>query len=392
VVVLGRGGGSQDLLDHKQKGGNMPIDFLQDRHRAQRLGRVRLGIKKISKSGKEYPVATSYFILNDAAALKAYYGEQPAILNIEFLWDSLEHTFPHYMRRYTAKGLRCLGDGNMILYRVNDQGDVDVRDGNAVYPNGKVVMDENDQPVKVHCPGDLCPQYEDGSCKPTGYLRFLPVEAPRLGYYDLVCHQRAVVGILTQLKLTIGIFHHLTGIPFILHRGEEEKVPVKVPGKGMVDMPIRTQWIEIEPGWFAENWMQREKHKALAAARVRQDILELFGEDSNGEHLVVPPTIDDLAEPIYEGEGTVISVPDEVEAEPNSNLLVEELHVIRRDVEAIKHLGDLYTATRADFNLSRDQTLAEAGVKRQEDLTDTPREIYLKIAAVRGVTIIPPEG
>ena len=121
----------------------MPISFLEDRHRAQRLGRVRLGVKKISsKTGKEYPVATPYFVLDDAPALKEFYSETPVALNIEFLWDNIEFTFPHYMRRYTASGLRCLGDGDLVLYHVNADGDVDVRDGNAVHPGGKVVMDE----------------------------------------------------------------------------------------------------------------------------------------------------------------------------------------------------------------------------------------------------------
>lgn len=346
-----------------------------------------MGIKKVSeKTGREYPVAVPWFVLEDAAALKEFYGEQPTSLNIEFLWDNLELTFPHYMRRYTAKGLRCLGDGDLVLYRVGDNGDVDVRDGNAVHPNGRVVMADN-QPVKANCQGELCPAYEDGSCKPTGFLRFLPIEAPRLGYYDLVCHQRAVVGILTQLKLTLANFHHITGIPFILHRGEEEKVPVKVPGKGMVDMPVRTQWVEIEPAWFAENWQEREKHRALAAARVRQDMVDLFGEDSNGDNLLPPPATEELAEPTWEGEGAEEQGGEGVE----EDVLGDELRVIRRDVAAIQNFGQLYTAARADFNLSREGTLAEAGVKRQEDMVESPREVYLKIAAVRGVAVIPPD-
>jgi hypothetical protein len=381
-------------LDSRQSGRRraVPISFLSDRHRAQRLGRVRLGIKKVSqKTGREYPSATPYFVLNDTPELKQFYGEQATSLNIEFLWDNLERTFPHYMRRYVASGLRCLGDGDLILYRVNGAGEVDVRDGNAVHPNGKVIVQEN-QPVKVHCAGERCEHYADGSCKPTGFLRFLPVEAPRLGYYDLVCHQRAVVGILTQLKLTQAIFGRITGIPFILHRGEEEKVPVKVPGKGMVDMPIRTQWIEIEPGWFAENWPQREKHLALARSKVKQDIIELFGEDSNGDNSLPPPAVSEMAEPVFRGEGTQLTVPDDM-AEPESQIVDsdEGLHVIRRDVSAVQNFGQLYTATREDFNLSRDETLVEAGVKRQADIVNTPRDVYLSIAAARGVTVIPPD-
>ena len=369
----------------------MPISFLEDRHRAQRLGRVRLGVKKVSsKTGKEYPVATPYFVLDDAPVLKGFYGETPTALNIEFLWDNIEFTFPHYMRRYTASGLRCLGDGDLVLYRVNADGDVDVRDGNAVHPSGKVVMDGNNQTVKVHCEGETCPSYEDGSCKPTGYLRFLPIEAPRLGYYDVVCHQRAVVGILTQLKLTLANFHHLTGIPFILHRGEEERVPVKIPGKGMVDMPIRTQWVEINPEWFAANWQEREKHRELAAAKVKQDMIDLFGEDVNGENgdnLLPPPAVAEAAAPVFEGEKTELTIPNSVHE--TTGELVAEGAVIQINLSEIETIGDLFTAAYRYFGLYREAVLKEVGVKRQEDLMDLPRDIFLQIAEVRGVEVVP---
>lgn len=318
----------------------MPINFLANRHRAQRLGRVRLGIKvfKCKECGEKvpatdehlidcpycgaqdraikrrtFPSATPYFVLGHAPALREIYREQPTQLNIEFLWDDIHMTFPHYMRLYSASGLRCLGDGDAILYRVNENGDVDVRDGNAAQADGKVLMGDDNQPVKLACPGEHCPHYVDGGCKPTGFLRFLPIEAPRLGYYDMVCHQRAIIGIKTQLELAHGIFHHITGIPFVLHRGEEERVPVKIPGKGMVDMPIRTQWIEIEPTWFAEHFALRDKHRALAQARVRQDVIDLFGEDEASDEVALVPTkIAEFKRPLFDGEtGEILDAVDE---------------------------------------------------------------------------------
>ena len=58
---------------------------------------------------------------------------------------------------------------------------------------------------------------------------------------------------------------------------------------------------------------------------------------------------------------------------------------IHRDVEAIKTFGDLWTAVLEDFGLSKSQGLAELGVSRQEDLRGSPKDLYLQIAAVRGV-------
>jgi len=296
----------------------MPIKFLTGRHRAQRLGRVRLGIKQISeRTGKSHPVATPYFVLKDAAALIEFYDAEPTQLRIEFLSDNLDFTFPHFLRRYVKSGLRCLGDGEMIMYRVNDAGDKDVSDGHALDPDGKAKMDDRAVWIRVTCPGDQCPHYISGACKPTGFLRFVPTEAPRLGYYDMVCHQRAIVGIKTQLELAKSLFGHITGIPFILHRGDPEKVPVKVPGKGMVNMPVRTQWIEIDPQWFAENFAQRDEHLALSTRTFRQDVIELFGEDGNGGGLpdglpdgggdsqgpLAPSAGNgDFGEPLFEGE------------------------------------------------------------------------------------------
>jgi len=360
----------------------MPIKFLSDRRRAQRLGRIRLGVKKTNAQGKSYPSATPHFVLKDAEALKEFYGEQPTTLHIEFLWDHMEGTFPHYLRRYVKSGLRCLGDGEFIMYRVNKDKVKDVSDGHVIDPDGKAQMDDRSVWLRATCPGDQCPHYINGSCKPTGFLRFLPTEAPRLGYYDMVCHQRAIVGIKTQLELAGAIFGRITGIPFILHRGDPEKVPVKTP-QGMKDMPIRTQWIEIDPDWVAENFARRDEQKALVQRTCKQDIAELFGEDNKGdEPLALPPGNDDFEEPTFEGEdgpGTIIDgetgeiFDDEPEDDPAP----------ARDIDAIETLGDLWTACQEDFGLERSAALKELGVKKQEHLKQLPREMYQQIAEMR---------
>lgn len=277
----------------------MPIAFLADRHRMPRLGRIRLGHKEPVK-GKDYdrPVADPFFVLPDE--LQEFYDPHPTTLNIQFFSSNLEVTFPHYLRYYTKKGLRCLGDGEWILYRVDENGEIDVSDYSAMKDGKMVVVDSVVQ--RVQCLGDECPNYEKGLCKPTGYLRFIVNELPRQGYYDVVCHQRAVVGIRTQLMLALEMFGRLQSIPFLLHRGEEEQVPVKTP-KGVVNMPIRTQWIEVAPMWFAQNWqagpaMLQESREArqLQAAK---DIADLYGDDpeENGD------TVESFAEAEYEEEG-----------------------------------------------------------------------------------------
>ena len=40
----------------------MPIKGMTDREYVTRVGKIRLGEKRISRNGKEYPAATDYFV------------------------------------------------------------------------------------------------------------------------------------------------------------------------------------------------------------------------------------------------------------------------------------------------------------------------------------------
>lgn len=54
------------------------------------------------------------------------------------------------------------------------------------------------------------------------------------------------------------------------------------------------------------------------------------------------------------------------------------------DLRNIQNFGNLYTACRQDFNMSREEVWKECGVSSQEDITETPSEVYLKIQEVKG--------
>ncbi len=283
----------------------MPVEFLSDRHRLNRVGRIRLGHKATNAAGKEYPVADPFFNLPDE--LKAFYPAPATTLNIRFISNQLEDTFPHYLRWYTKSRLRCLGDGQGVIYQVSEAGVKTVDNYAVLDEDGKVVMN-GAGPTRQACEGETCPQYIAGCCKPTGYLRFVVVENLRQGYYDVVCHQRAVVGIKTQLELCLRMFGRLVDIPFLLHRGEAEQVAVQTPSKGIVNMPVRTQWIEIEPTWFQTAFMRRPK-VLVESAQQRQleaqaAIALLYpGQDSAPASAAIATPIADFSEPAFEGEG-----------------------------------------------------------------------------------------
>lgn len=303
----------------------MPIPWIDERQpRFRRIGRIRLGHKaKSARTGGEYPVADPHFVLTDAPDLVELLGEHPTSIPIEFIFDDQELTFPHYMRRYSKSGLLCLG-GKTILYRKVQEGGKwreDVKDGKALDAAGKVIWDGDNQERArtVPCDGETCPYYKNGECKPTGFLRFIVRGAERQGFYDIVCHQRAVLGILAQLRLTAGtgepggptgMFGHLIGIPFLLHRGEPEDVLVNTPDKGPVPMKIRTQWMEVEPEWFAANYPRARQLRLTYAQEQAQErrlltatTIALWDDDLNGDEPPAIAPVKTFAPPVYPDEG-----------------------------------------------------------------------------------------
>jgi len=96
------------------------IKDLSDRRRLPLLGRIRLGVKMISKNtGKEYPKETSWFVVPPEVAQK--YGDQPTELDIMFPINDPEVIFPQKLIWYgESKGAKCMGDGTNAL-RLNEE-------------------------------------------------------------------------------------------------------------------------------------------------------------------------------------------------------------------------------------------------------------------------------
>lgn len=291
----------------------MPTKDLEQRYRPQRLGKVRLGIKKKNKKGVEYPSATDYFVLPDIPGLKEAYGEKPTTLDIVFLFDSIEMVFPHFHKWYGGRGLRCLGDGEIVYYRTNGPAEkpvVTIR-GAVLQEEWAKYTDEWEEtydgifPIgnTVSCAGVNCPISDGQRCRPTGRLCFSIIGLPMLGYLELTVHQRALLGIAGQLKLAYHIFGHLTGIPFKLHLSKET---IQVQGKAR---KIYTPWLEIEPKWMAANLPKPEERKALMEARAAADREELYGPGDT-EELDYTPTPPEVIEEAEKEKANNQVVPD----------------------------------------------------------------------------------
>lgn len=160
----------------------MPIKNITDRYRPPRSGKIHLGVKssKTLEGGKvvEYPSEVNYFVLRDAPELLPFYGPDPedrlnpkkVHLELRAALPStrfergfplyLEKVFPQYLKRYTAAGLHCKGDGEMAVCLNEDTGALE------------------EQP----CP---CEYLDSGECKRIGILRIRIRDLPTFNVYQI---------------------------------------------------------------------------------------------------------------------------------------------------------------------------------------------------------------
>src|SRR3990167_1112232 len=114
------------------------IKGLSDIRRLPRLGKIRLGIKKLAKSGKEYPAEVSWFVVPPEVA--KVYGEKPTELDVMFPTEDEHMVFPQAYRWYVSNGLRCKGNGEIAMRRF-----ADLAKGNReIVENGTTNHQEND--------------------------------------------------------------------------------------------------------------------------------------------------------------------------------------------------------------------------------------------------------
>jgi len=355
----------------------MPIKHLQQRRRFLRLGKIRLGItvpvldKKTGKPKMRdgepvtMPKATDYFVVPDevADALRDY---QPKSLNISFLFESEEDTFPQFLKMYRGDGqLRCMGDGEMVYFRRffdkgrKGQDPIDevlidhstLAWGDLADAKDKILSTWGTQygagapeewnETKMRCLGEDCPQFGPKGCRATGRLLFKLDEIDRLGFWELTVHQHAIIGINSQLDLCRAFTRQYLGRATILH------VPFKMHLRGPVKMKIGdylatvyTPEIEPDPKWVSDVVHERFALPALEAPVSVEDIYGPDGRDKLPEPKsveVVPEDMEDLeylpgAEDDqwpdwaddHEGEPPI--APDERKAAPDADTLRIWIH------------------------------------------------------------------
>lgn len=153
----------------------MPIKGLSEQKRLPRLGKIRLGIKKVSpRTKREYPAATDYFVC--PLDVQAVYGKTPKKLDVIIPLEDEEIWASQYYRQYSrSRGLVCKGDGETCRRMVDIKtGDVAGRDTKEVtWREGGV------------CDGMECPDYKAKACQEVMNLQFLLPKVPGLGVWQI---------------------------------------------------------------------------------------------------------------------------------------------------------------------------------------------------------------
>ena len=175
------------------------IEGLSSIRRLPRLGKIRLGIKKVSaKTGKEYPSETDYFVC--PAEVRKVCGDEPKELNISFPINDPEVIFPQCYKWYgSSKGLKCRGDGVNALRLNEDTGEMEER----------------------NCP---CELLESGKCKQRGSLIFNLPDVAIGGVYQCdLSSYHSIVDINSGIDYARALLgEQIAFIPFKLKRVPKE--------------------------------------------------------------------------------------------------------------------------------------------------------------------------
>jgi len=212
-------------LKKEKEDEDMAIKNLTDIRRLPRLGKIRLGIKKKTDKGVEYPTEVDYFILDPETpselenkklvdVFHRLYGEQPKQINIMLPISDVNMVFPQFYKRYGKSTLlQCKGDG------------VEAVCSSQEFTEGLEVIGKTDMGLpKVKCAGPECPYQKEGNkqCSRVGTLQVLLPELPGSGVWQVTTGSfNSIVNInscMDYVRAVAGRFHM---IPLVLERREQ---------------------------------------------------------------------------------------------------------------------------------------------------------------------------
>jgi hypothetical protein len=190
-----------------------PIKGLTDNKRLVRVGKIHLGYRTKSASGKEHPVATPYFVC--PPEVQKVFGKEPKEMEVVIPVEDDEMWCSQYYRQYSsARGLVCKGDGELTIIPGRM---IDTDTGELANRNTKPQRWE--RRVGIECPGKECPDYKSGACQEVMNLQVLMPRVAGAGIWqidtgsvnsirninDMAALLRAVAGRVRFFPLTLSL-------------------------------------------------------------------------------------------------------------------------------------------------------------------------------------------
>lgn len=286
------------------------IKDLSDRRRLPRLGKIRLGVKAISKkTGKEYPKETDYFVCPED--VRKIYGDRPTELDVMFPLNEAEAIFPQrYVWYGQSRGAKCIGDGERA---------------NRV---------QEDQTVKeIECPCEKLGK----ECQRRAHLMVILPKVSLGGVYQIdLGSYHSIVDINSGLDYVQALVGRFSMVPLTLKRVAKE---THGSGRKETHWPLQ---VIFEGSVEFINALRETSNRILTGA---QYLLPAPAEENpaTDEGAIVVEEIEEIEEP----KSAIKEFQSETKSEPELTKIAEEVfpesQVINLDAEAKteKLFGDL---------------------------------------------------
>ena len=211
--------------------------------RLPRLGKIRLGEKGISQSGKEYPRALDHFNFKDAPAVEAVYGAACKEIDVMFPCEDESKFFDPALRSYgKSRGLFCSSRDGLTAMRVR----LGISDGTfGKTPKGQPFDPQGEEYIKrtgediavgemfeIPCQHLECPFYEHKLCRATTRLLVLLPKVDGFGCWEIDTTSRnGTINLQSYIAAIRAAAGRVSMIPIKLKLQPQE---VQVEGKKKV--------------------------------------------------------------------------------------------------------------------------------------------------------------
>lgn len=189
----------------------MPIRGLSEALRLPRLGKIHLGIKKTTASGKEYPQKTDYFVFapEQLDAIERVCGtKQPKSLEILIPVEEASIWASQFYRAYSqTRGLVCRGDGDVA------ECSIDIKTGDLAWKGIDIQVERKTVP----CEGRECPHYKAKRCHERMFLQFMLPKVPGLGVWQIDTGSiNSILNINSDTQMVRSVVGRIAMVPLTL--------------------------------------------------------------------------------------------------------------------------------------------------------------------------------